>query len=374
MIDCICQYGKNLSDEHEKCPYCGTDLKLLRKIKEFPCQYIEAGARMLEQGRIEEAVRYLETSISLNPKAAGAYKLLGDIFVKKGLYDEAVNYYDKALALDDGDQETIDAMAYAKEAKDKSIEDNQRRNKRNRLLKKMVIIIPAAAFIVGLAVLPAIAWLFPEETPVAAITEESIINELAGFDSLDGVQLTVDLEGDIYMVSGVVQNELQKTLISDLIENMVDRVNLQGVTIIEEETPDYDEDERPDLNEIAEEIAGSIKANEALEGIDITAEVSGETLVISGSVPSDIYSTLLNEIAGHITGDFKIDIDALTVEPEPQKVLYTVKPNDTLYTIAEAFYENGRLWPLIYDANRDLIDDPNIIRTGLVIEIPSESE
>ena len=49
---------------------------------------------------------------------------------------------------------------------------------------------------------------------------------------------------------------------------------------------------------------------------------------------------------------------------------YTVQAGDNLSTIAERFY--GRQdWKRIYDANRDLLDDPDRIAPGQVLRIPA---
>ena len=57
-------------------------------------------------------------------------------------------------------------------------------------------------------------------------------------------------------------------------------------------------------------------------------------------------------------------------DPAPGARSYTVQAGDNLSTIAERFY--GRQdWKRIYDANRDLLDDPDRIAPGQVLRIPS---
>lgn len=53
---------------------------------------------------------------------------------------------------------------------------------------------------------------------------------------------------------------------------------------------------------------------------------------------------------------------------------YTVQKDDTLQTIAKKFYNSYSKWPLIYEANKDKISDPNRIRMGIVIIIPKLDE
>ncbi len=56
--------------------------------------------------------------------------------------------------------------------------------------------------------------------------------------------------------------------------------------------------------------------------------------------------------------------------PEPIGRNYLVLPGDSLWKIAQKFYKNGAEWRRIYDANRDKIKDPNLIRAWQVLRIP----
>ena len=51
---------------------------------------------------------------------------------------------------------------------------------------------------------------------------------------------------------------------------------------------------------------------------------------------------------------------------------YTVKPGDTLSHIAQHVYGKASRWHAIFEANRDQIDDPDLIRPGQVLQLPSE--
>ena len=56
---------------------------------------------------------------------------------------------------------------------------------------------------------------------------------------------------------------------------------------------------------------------------------------------------------------------------EPDKVLtYRVKSGDSLWSIARSVYGSGAKWNMIFDANRDVIEDPNLIRIGQHLRIP----
>ena len=55
----------------------------------------------------------------------------------------------------------------------------------------------------------------------------------------------------------------------------------------------------------------------------------------------------------------------------PESRTYTVEKGDTLSHIAKAHYGKASKWRAIFDANRDILDDPDKIRPGQVLTIPT---
>lgn len=55
----------------------------------------------------------------------------------------------------------------------------------------------------------------------------------------------------------------------------------------------------------------------------------------------------------------------------PEVVTHTVVKGDTLSAIARHYLGKASLWPRIYAANRDLLDDPDRIKPGQVLKIPA---
>ena len=49
---------------------------------------------------------------------------------------------------------------------------------------------------------------------------------------------------------------------------------------------------------------------------------------------------------------------------------YTVQPGDSLWKIAAAEYGNGAKYTAIFEANRDILDNPDLIKPGQVLKIP----
>lgn len=71
--------------------------------------------------------------------------------------------------------------------------------------------------------------------------------------------------------------------------------------------------------------------------------------------------------------------EALGGEPQPvgtrgvlggSERTYVVAAGDSLYKIAARFYGSGSRWPEIFEANKDIIKNPRIIRPGQKLRIP----
>jgi nucleoid-associated protein YgaU len=53
---------------------------------------------------------------------------------------------------------------------------------------------------------------------------------------------------------------------------------------------------------------------------------------------------------------------------------YTVKKGDSLSKIAKEQYGDGNRWKAIFEANRDLITNPDLIYPGQVLNLPSNGD
>ena len=49
---------------------------------------------------------------------------------------------------------------------------------------------------------------------------------------------------------------------------------------------------------------------------------------------------------------------------------YVVKPGDSLSKIAQQVYGNMNDWRKLFDANRDIIQDPDLIHPGQTLRLP----
>ena len=83
-------------------------------------------------------------------------------------------------------------------------------------------------------------------------------------------------------------------------------------------------------------------------------------------------------MVGNIQGVEKVIADDLRVpppkedEPEEKYEVYEIVSGDTLGGIAKKYYGKASAYMRIFEANRDIIEDPNLIYPGQKIKIPMD--
>jgi nucleoid-associated protein YgaU len=75
-------------------------------------------------------------------------------------------------------------------------------------------------------------------------------------------------------------------------------------------------------------------------------------------------------VVGNTKGIAQVD-DQITVEtPAPEATYYTVQRGDTLSKIAREHYHDASKYPVIFEANRPMLKDPDKIYPGQKLRIP----
>ncbi len=133
-----------------------------------------------------------------------------------------------------------------------------------------------------------------------------------------------------------------------------------------------------DSEAIKNEIESSF---ETLPVQGLFVEVEGDTVTLGGLATDNATKEKAILIAGNVEGISKVNADQLVtltqVEEENvetqevfEPVFYTIKKGDTLWAIASEFYGNGSKYPLIVEANLEVIKDADKIYPGQAIRIP----
>jgi len=105
---------------------------------------------------------------------------------------------------------------------------------------------------------------------------------------------------------------------------------------------------------------------------DLKISINGDSLTVSGTSPTQADREKLVLVLGNTRGIARVD-DQLSVEtPEPESVFHTVEKGDTLSKIAKTHYGDAMKYPVIFEANRPMLEDPDKIYPGQVLRIPPQ--
>ncbi len=123
----------------------------------------------------------------------------------------------------------------------------------------------------------------------------------------------------------------------------------------------------------AEKIQQEIEnTNPGVSGLEVTYEEG--TVILSGQAESADAREKAILMAGNVQGVHTVQADAVDApEQSVQVEFYTIVSGDTLSGIAKRFLGNAMDYPLIFEANREVIKDPNLIYPGQKIRIPIKS-
>ena len=126
-------------------------------------------------------------------------------------------------------------------------------------------------------------------------------------------------------------------------------------------------------SEKSERVRGWIKKSESsIEGgAGDEADASlPEKTIATPPVPVPVISPPATDQAVGPSPGAGITPPVVSTESAPQTI-YTVKKGDTLAGIAQKFYGDRTAWKRIYQANRDQLPNPNALKVGQALKIPT---
>ena len=120
----------------------------------------------------------------------------------------------------------------------------------------------------------------------------------------------------------------------------------------------------------AEKIAENIEAAQlGIENLNI--DYNEGIVTISGDAPTPEVAEKAILIAGNIEGVNQVVNNTNQQQLESEQVeYYLIQSGDTLSKIAKAYYGDAQAYNQIFEANREVIQDPDKIFVGQKIRIP----
>lgn len=116
-----------------------------------------------------------------------------------------------------------------------------------------------------------------------------------------------------------------------------------------------------------EETVGDLQLH--VENLNIN--IKGDSATVTGRAYDQATKEKVVLVVGNSQGIATVD-DQMTVEHvEPEAQFHTVVSGDTLGKIAKNYYGNAMKYPVIFEANKPMLKDPDLIYPGQVLRIPA---
>ncbi len=107
---------------------------------------------------------------------------------------------------------------------------------------------------------------------------------------------------------------------------------------------------------------------------ELAVKVDGDLATVGGKVANQALREKVVLAIGNTAGIARVD-DRLEVEAaEPEATFHTVEPGDTLSKIAKKYYGNAMKYPVIFEANKPMLSDPDKIYPGQKLRIPPQAK
>ena len=97
---------------------------------------------------------------------------------------------------------------------------------------------------------------------------------------------------------------------------------------------------------------------------------TGDAAIVHGLVDDQAEREKVVLALGNVIGIARVDDRLETKKKEPESQMYTVVAGDSLSKIAKKFYGNASKYPVIFEANKPMLKDPDKIYPGQVLRIP----
>jgi len=112
-------------------------------------------------------------------------------------------------------------------------------------------------------------------------------------------------------------------------------------------------------------------AQQGLSATALSVQVTGDAASVFGVAPDQATREKIILCCGNVEGIKSVD-DKMSVNTESEESQWhTVERGDTLSAIAKKFYDDANKYPVIFEANKPMLSDPNKIYPGQKLRIPA---
>jgi nucleoid-associated protein YgaU len=128
----------------------------------------------------------------------------------------------------------------------------------------------------------------------------------------------------------------------------------------------------------AEEIQADITKLLGNRVENLSVKYDDGAVTLGGQVDTQATKEKVVLLAGNVKGVEKVNDAGLTVKPspepegppEPEFTFYTIVSGDSLSKIAKRYYGDAMKWKTLFEENKEIIQNPDLIYPGQVIRVP----
>ena len=103
---------------------------------------------------------------------------------------------------------------------------------------------------------------------------------------------------------------------------------------------------------------------------DLKIELA-EQVIVAGATETNADREKVILALGNVEGIGAVADNITVTNPEPESTFHEVKSGDTLSKIARDVYGDAMKYPVIFEANKPMLKDPNEIYPGQILRIPA---
>jgi len=104
---------------------------------------------------------------------------------------------------------------------------------------------------------------------------------------------------------------------------------------------------------------------------DLNIVIVEDKAIVFGTPADQAIKEKIILTVGNTEGIAQVDDKMEVANPEPEATFYTVKKGDYLSKIAKEVYGDASKYNVIFEANKPMLKDPDLIYPGQVLRIPA---
>jgi tetratricopeptide (TPR) repeat protein len=226
----ICPVSGTENEDREDCKQCGTDLRPLIQLSEFPDRLFDEGKDSLEKGRLLEALERLSTAVSLCPDSPEIHWKLGEVLASIGQVQSALEHLDRALKLAPDHLEIQNTRMTVARSLAEVQAAPALEKARTRRLRLLLLCMPAGTFLLGillsLATREMQRWSQPQPN-WGRIVQDRLNSDPA----TRGFNLKVNETDGVIRIAGEVPSALYRELVFQMCRDVGARVDMGAILV-----------------------------------------------------------------------------------------------------------------------------------------------